>query len=112
MTDRRRIAIARLTGIAAGWAQGTRRDLTREQALDQLRRISTDPDELAEATAQYVVRWTTPMPWDDQAAALLVEAGADPGRVEHWTAARRAVRRGFSLGAFAEGINRLPEAHG
>lgn len=112
MSTPRQIAIAQLTGVAAGWAQGTRRDLTRDQALAELRRISHDPDVLAEAAALYVVPWTRPAPWDDQITGLLVDAGADPGRVEHHAAARRRRPRGFDLGRFAEGINQQPSAHG
>jgi hypothetical protein len=102
-SDVRQLQTARLTGVAAGFAGGLRRDFTRAEALTELTEITSDPDVLAEAAAFFVVGdyW-----YRDEAVALLVEAGADPEAITAHVEAKRTAPRGFDLGRFANGANK------
>jgi hypothetical protein len=89
--DRRRIAVARLSGIAASHAAGLRGGtFTRAAALAELATVSTDPDVLADAAAMYVDshHW-----YGDQAVELLIEAGADPEALVRYVEQHRERRR-------------------
>jgi hypothetical protein len=108
--DDRRVQIARLTGIVDGYCGGHRRDLvTPDDGVAELRKVTTDPDVLAEAAAGYL----NP-PGGGPAAAhaqtayrLLLRAGADETAVAWHRHANRTRPRGFNLADFANGLNRL-----
>jgi hypothetical protein len=99
--DPRRLLVARLTGIAAGYAGGLRAEFTRDDALAELRAVTTDPDVLAEAAAMYVGDdyW-----YGGEAVALLIDAGADPAAIPRH-AEQRARSTGFDLRRLANGLN-------
>ena len=80
---------AKLVNIAAGWACQDEPGRSREQSLADILAITTDPDELALAAA-YTPSLTSPMPWDDAAVRLLLDAGADPEAIQRHTAVRRS----------------------
>jgi hypothetical protein len=113
MATPRDLVIAQLTGVAAAWAGRYRPGFTRDEALAEVRDTSRDPDELAEAAAMYAAPLAGPaLDWHADAVQLLVDAGADLAAVDRHAEARRARPRGFSLGQFAEGVNKLDSAHG
>lgn len=113
MSTPHQLAVAMLSGVAAGWAGRFQPDLSREEALDQIRAISGDVEALADAAAMYATADLSVEPWAPDALQLLLDAGADPEAVERYAEARRKRKRGrFGLGAFAEGINKLDSAHG
>lgn len=94
-----RVAVASMTGIAAGYAHIRR--LTREQALAELGDVvdACDVDHagavqlLTEAAALYVDRGPDdPWPWSADAAELLADAGADLERAAVMAASRRRRR--------------------
>jgi hypothetical protein len=74
-----RAVAVRLHRIAADHAGGLREGLSRECALAELAVTSTDPDLLAEAAAAHAIanNW-----YAIGAVALLIEAGADPARID------------------------------
>jgi hypothetical protein len=103
--DDRRIAIAKLTGVAARYASRTSTSPISGDALAELAGISTDPDVLAEAAATYADgdHW-----YGDAAVDLLTAAGADPVAIAAHVQRRRSAPRGFDLARFANGANKAP----
>src|SRR5436190_19803928 len=82
LADARRPAITLLTGIAASYAAGRRAEgFTRKAAFAEIAEVSTDPDLLALAAAMYA-SWGDR--YCDNAADLLVEAGADGAAVTRY----------------------------
>ncbi|HKT02174.1 MAG TPA: hypothetical protein VJT31_21820 [Rugosimonospora sp.] len=77
----RRATVAELFRIAAQHASGRRAGVTREQALAELAAASTDPDLLAEAAAAHAMAedW-----YAVNAVDLLLDAGADPARMQRY----------------------------
>lgn len=106
------LAAAMASGAAASWAGKYQPGQTREAALARIREITRDAEVLAEAAAMYKAP-RDPLPWHPDAVELLVEAGADLEALERLVAERRNRKpAGLNLGKMAEGINKLPGAHG
>jgi hypothetical protein len=93
--DPRKIRIAQAGGVATGFASGTRRGLTRVEAVAEIRERTTDPTELSEAAGETYFRGT---PWDQDPALqridavtrdILVDAGARPELIERYVKVRR-----------------------
>ena len=106
------LAAAMASGAAASWAGRYQPGQTREAALARIREVTVDPERLAEAAGMFAAS-TQPLPWHPDAVQLLIDAGANLEAVERYAAERRNRKRGgFNLGSMAEGINKLPDAHG
>src|SRR3954470_20159148 len=87
--DRRRGLSVLLAGFAESYVLGWRPELTREQAIAELRRRTTNPDILAQTAALYV---GSALHRDRETLALLVEAGADPAAAQRYAEQGRAVQ--------------------
>jgi hypothetical protein len=102
-----RIAIARLTGIAASYAGGFRGSFTRAEALGEIANLSEDPEVLAEAAAMYAAGgyW-----YGAQAVDLLIDAGADHAAITRHVEQRRPGHRRSDLARLADDANGTPSA--
>jgi hypothetical protein len=90
LSQRDRIALARLAGASARYGWGPDRDVPRETALAKLRDITTDPVVLGMAAGACLV---DPDGYKWPAVELLREAGADMTvAAEHAEDVRRALR--------------------
>jgi hypothetical protein len=102
-SDPGRIAIARLTGIAASYAGGFRGSFTRTEALAEIANLSEDPEVLAQAAAMYATGhyW-----YGAKAVDLLIDAGADHAAITRNVEQRQAGRRGVDLTRLANDANK------
>lgn len=105
MSTERQIRMARVDGLANGWATGTR-DLDRGAAIAEIREITADADVLAEVAARFRQPYGQPQDWYPVAAQLVLDAGADLAAVERYAEARSRKTAGFDLGKFADRANR------
>jgi hypothetical protein len=108
MSTKRQLEIAHLTGIGAGLQRRYRDGETRDQVLEEIHEVTTDPDVLAEAAAHFraTSRIGGPTRWDVNAEQLLVDAGADVDAIGRHVIAH-SNRGGFDLGGLGERAARL-----
>jgi hypothetical protein len=75
----RGIRIAHASGVASGYASGTRRDLDHNAALAEIRDATTDAAELSEAAGQTFFGWLLGGEAEErvprETRAILIEAG-------------------------------------
>lgn len=77
LSDRQRMQVAEATGTASRYGIGRDRHRPREQALAELRKITTDRVVLGHVLAGYLYRVETESPGYGPVVELLREAGAD-----------------------------------
>lgn len=97
-----RLAVAQLTGTAAGYA---RRRQAGPEAIAEIRKACAEPELLADAAAQIAARGRSWYSGDE--LQLLLDAGADPDPVAEFYDRHVPRAGGFSLGVFADGLNRV-----